>query len=71
MNLQTIDKWHHTRTGHLIFGLAELGLAYAFVSLAINSGSLWQYGLAIILFVGSIQNVVKVFRVPKNERSKR
>jgi hypothetical protein len=71
MNLQAVDKWHHTRSGHLIFGLAELGLAYLFISLAINSGSLWQYALAIIFFAGSIQNLVRIFKTAKNERAQR
>jgi hypothetical protein len=71
MNLQSIDRWHQTRTGHLIFGLGELGLAYAFASLAINSGSLWQYALAIISLVGAIQNFVRIFRPINNEHSKR
>jgi hypothetical protein len=70
MDLQAIDKWHKTKLGHLTFGLAELLLAYLFASLAIDSGSLLEYTVTIILFVGSIQNFVKVFRQPKNERTK-
>lgn len=60
MNLQAIDKWHKTRLGHLVFGLVELGLAYLFASLAINSGSLWQWTLAFIFTVGFFQNVVRM-----------
>jgi hypothetical protein len=71
MNLQAIDKWHRTRTGHIVFGLAEFVLAYIFASLAIDSGSLWQYAAAVILLVGGIQNTVKIFILPKNERAKR
>jgi hypothetical protein len=71
MNLQAVDKWHQTRTGHLIFGLAELGLSYLFISLAINSGSLWQYALAIIFFAGSVQNLARIFKTSINERKQR
>jgi len=67
MNLESIDKWHKTKVGHLVFGLAELGLAYLFASLAINSGSLWQYALAFILLFGAIQNFIKIFRLLKHE----
>ena len=59
MNLQQLDKFHKTRGGYAIFGLVELGLAYLFGSLAINSGSLWQWALAIIFVVGTLQNFFK------------
>jgi hypothetical protein len=68
MNLQAIDKWHKTRTGHLTFGFAELGLSYIFISLAIDSASLWEYAAGIILLVGGIQNLVRIFRTSKHER---
>lgn len=70
MNLQAIDQWHQTRTGNLLFGLAELGLAYLFASLAINSASLWQYALAFILIFGSVRNFVRIFKQPKNEHKR-
>jgi len=58
--VKTIDTFHKTRLGYLVFGLVELGLAYIFASLAINSGDLWQWVLAIILFVGFLQNFVRM-----------
>lgn len=60
--LQTLDKWHKTRLGHLVFGLVELGLAYLFASLAIDSGSLWQWALAIIFAVGFLNNSIRLIR---------
>jgi uracil-DNA glycosylase family 4 len=30
--MDTIDKWHKTKQGHLVFGLVELLLAYTFLS---------------------------------------
>jgi hypothetical protein len=62
MNLQAIDKWHKTKLGNLFFALFELAVAYLFASLAIDSGSLWQYAVAILLFIGAIQNFVRIFK---------
>jgi hypothetical protein len=62
MNLQAIDKWHKTKLGNLFFALFELTVAYLFASLAIDSGSLWQYAVAILLFIGAIQNFVRIFK---------
>jgi predicted acyltransferase len=55
----------------LIFGLAEIALAYLFASLAIDSGSLWEYAAAIILLAGGMQNLVKIFRASKHEHKRR
>jgi len=59
-SLNRLDKFHHTRTGYLVFGLVELGLAYWLLSLAVDSGSIWEWALGIILFVGVLQNIVKL-----------
>jgi hypothetical protein len=61
MNLKQLDKFHKTRAGYGMFGLVELGLSYLFFSLAVNSGSLWQWTLTVILFIGFAQNFVKLF----------
>jgi hypothetical protein len=60
MNLQTIDKFHKTWPGRLIFGLVELGIAYGFASLSIDRGNLWWYLLTLIFLVGGLQNLVKL-----------
>ena len=60
MNLSALDTFRKTAPGYLVFGIIELALTYLFVSLAINSGSLWQWILTIILFVGSLQNFIKL-----------
>jgi hypothetical protein len=65
MNLQAIEKFHKTRLGCFVFGLAELGLAYLFASLAISSGDWWEYLLAIILLFGFLQNLVQMATVHK------
>ncbi len=54
-----IDRWHKTRSGLLFFAVIEFAIAYAFVSLAINRGSLWYYLLTLIFLVGALQNLFK------------
>lgn len=54
-----IDQFHKTRLGYAIFGLVELGLAYWFANLAIDSGNLWFYLLTLVFLVGGLQNIVK------------
>jgi hypothetical protein len=71
MNLETIDKWHKTRVGNLVFGVAELSLAYLLISLAIDSGYLWEYALALVLIYGGFHNLLKIFLAHKNARKKR
>jgi len=59
MNLKQLDKFHKTRKGYVVFGLVEAGLAYLFGSLAIDSGSLWEWTLTAFLLLGVGQNFVK------------
>jgi len=56
MNVRAIDKFHKTRLGFLIFGLVELGLGLVLANLAIPSGDWWEWLLALIFFVGFLQN---------------
>lgn len=60
MNVQSFGKFHRTRVGYLVYGLAELGLAYVLASLAINSGSLWQWALGLIFLFGFLQNLARI-----------
>ena len=71
MDLQTIDKWHHSKQGYFSFGLAELLIAYGFASWAIDSGQLWQYALAIIFVYGGARNWFRIFRNNKHGHKKR
>lgn len=61
--LQQLDKWHKTRPGFLVFGLIELVVAYGWASLAIDRGNPWYYLLALIFFVGALQNFAKLIGV--------
>ena len=71
MNLAAIDKWHKTTVGRLAFGLAELILAYVIASLALNSGSLWEYAVAFILAFGGARNLIRMFTTHNYERHRR
>ncbi|MEI7682886.1 MAG: hypothetical protein WCJ24_01125 [Candidatus Saccharibacteria bacterium] len=60
--LQQFDNWHKTRQGHAIFAVIELALAYILGSRAIDTGSWWQYAFAFFFLIGSVQNLVHIFR---------
>lgn len=59
--LDRIDNFHKTKKGRLTFGIIELLAAYLFISLAIDSGSIWQYVAAVILIIGAINNLIRSF----------
>lgn len=58
--LKQFEAWHKSRAGLLIFGVAELLIAYIIGSRAIDTGSIWEYALAIVFLVGGIQNIVRL-----------
>jgi hypothetical protein len=57
--LKKINAFHKTKSGCLLFGLIELGLAYYFVSLAFDRGSLIWYLLTLLFLVGALQNLFR------------
>lgn len=67
-----IDKFHHTRKGKLIFGVVELLLSYAIISRAIDTGSLWEWGVGLLFVIGGINNLIRVLgrQIKKDEKSK-
>lgn len=54
-----IDNFHKTRKGKVIFGVIELLVAYLAVSRAIDTGSLWQYLVFILLTIGGFNNLIR------------
>ena len=56
MFLKKLDSWQQSKPGLLITGLIALGLAYVFGSSAIDSGSLLDYVITILLGLSAIQN---------------
>lgn len=71
--LRNIRIWHSTKLGYFGFAFCELILAFIFSTLAVDTGSLWFYILAVILLVGVIQNIVKligiIFHVGKSKKT--
>ena len=61
-HLTKFEQWHQTRVGLVVMGLIELLLAYGVGSRAISTGSYWEYGLTLILFIGGINNVIKLIK---------
>ena len=57
--IKKLDTWHRTKVGYLLFAVVELVLAYGFISLAIDRGSLWWYVLTLIFLVGGLKNLLK------------
>ena len=58
--IEAFGKWYKTKSGLLVLGLAELALAYGFVSLAIDRGSLWYYLVSLIFLVVALQTIFKL-----------
>lgn len=68
--LQKLDQIHQTKKGKAWFGAAELLLAYIFASLAIDSGQLWQYILALFLTIGGLNNLLRAVFGKNNPHGK-
>ncbi len=60
MDVSKLHKWHQTKRGLIIFGLIELLAAYLMGSRAIDTGSLIEYFLAVLFFVGAIHNFIRL-----------
>lgn len=58
--IRKLDKFHQTKGGYLLFGLAELAIMYGFACLSIDRGSLWWYLLTLIFLIGGLQNLGKL-----------
>lgn len=56
MSVRSIDKFHKTRLGYLLFGVVELLLSLYLLNLAIGSGDWWEWLLALVFGVGFLQN---------------
>lgn len=63
-------RWRHTRVGRLCWMVLAGAIAYAFASLAIDSGALWQWVLAIGFAIDAIYNLVQLVRSLINHEPK-
>jgi hypothetical protein len=52
--------WQETKTGLVLITLLDLFLAYVFVLLALDTGSLLQYFIALVFLVLGVTAAVKL-----------
>lgn len=67
----TIDNFHNTRRGKLVFGFGELIAAWIIGVIAVDSGAIWQYILALVLFIGGVRNIANAFHHPASKNAKK
>jgi hypothetical protein len=70
VNIESYAHWRRGLVGGVIATLIYTVLAYIFVSLAIDSGSFWQYLLTIVSLGLAIQSAIHVIKNNTNVRSK-
>jgi hypothetical protein len=63
-----IDELKHTWQGLVLSILIEGALVYGFASLAIHTGSLWFYLLAIIFALGVLKNSYELITYGNKKR---
>ena len=68
--LKRLDRFHKTKRGYLVFGVAELILAYMFISIALDTASMWAYFAGVILSIGTVLNFMNFFSTKDIKRGK-
>lgn len=61
-NQNKLFAWQDSKGGLVFIVLFDLLMTYGFASLAINSGSLLQYVIALLFLVLAIAQAAKLFR---------
>jgi len=64
---KTIEKVLNNKLKLRLAGAASIIVSYVFVSLAIDSASLWQYLLTIVFFVAGIKLFIRSFKTHGNK----
>ena len=62
------NQLFENRVFQAVFGLAALGLAYVFASLAIDSGSLLDYAITLILLFIGVKELAQSILKKRNDR---
>ena len=60
--LDTFQKYHHTRMGRGAFLVLELAVAYLLGSRALDTGSWWEYAVTAALMVAAGRNLILFIR---------
>lgn len=68
--IERIDRFHKTTVGHAIFAVFELILLYIFISISIDTASMWAYLMSLILAAGVIQNIIALVKLQQKGNKK-
>lgn len=68
--LNRLDRFHKTKKGYLVFGLAELVLAYIFISIAVDTANMWAYLAGLVLSIGTVLNFINLFTAKAPKKGK-
>jgi hypothetical protein len=53
-------KWKHSYSGRAAWVVLCFAVAYVFGSLAIDNGSLWQWGVAALFAIDGVYNIIRL-----------
>jgi membrane protein YdbS with pleckstrin-like domain len=62
-------RWKYTWYGRLAWALVDLVIAVIFGSLAIDSGTLWQWGIAVLFLLNGIYNLIRCIQKLRHGKS--
>lgn len=54
------EKWRHSYSGRAAWIVLTLAIAYVFASMAVDSGILWQWGLAALFAIDGIYSITRL-----------
>ena len=66
-SLNKFEALSQNRTFQAVFGVAALALAYVFVSWAIDSGSLLDYAIALLLVIMGVREISRALLKSKKK----
>jgi len=61
-NHNAFEKWRHSYSGRVAWVVLTLAIAYVFGSKAIDSGALWQWGVAILFAIDGLWSIFRLIR---------
>lgn len=55
-------RWKHSWFGRLVWTVLDIAIVLSFATLAIDSGALWQWGVALLFTIDAVYNFVQLIR---------